>query len=373
MDKYKNIDIVYTHFPHYRLPVFSALSKSNSYKFKFFFDKKLNMSGIKQGLASREIDCCDIKTYQFMKIMFQPYAIYHSLNTKSDMVVYLGNPFIVSNWVAMIILRLRKKHIMLWTHGWIKKDKFPMSTIRNYFYLLSNGLLLYGKNAYKIGISNGFSKNFMHIIYNSLDYESQKSALHFSRVDKVKYSYSKKPSYFLVVGRLVNSLEIDILIDALIISKKEIIVKIVGDGPEKNRLKKRVQVKGLPVEFLGPIYDEKHLCKLFIDAIAVISPGKVGLLAMHALVYGTPVITHSNKYAQMPEFEALDPEVTGFFFDYKCADDLCRVINEVNSYMDIPQNRNKTANRALNTIEERYTPLKQVEFIEKALSSVMSN
>ena len=61
MDKYKNIDIVYTHFPHYRLPVFSALSKSNSYKFKFFFDKKLNMSGIKQGLASGEIDCCDIK------------------------------------------------------------------------------------------------------------------------------------------------------------------------------------------------------------------------------------------------------------------------------------------------------------------------
>ena len=370
-DKKKRVDIVYTHFPHYRFPIFSALSNSNTFKFKFFFDQKLSMNGIKEGLTSDITNYRDIKTYQFMKFMFQPYVIYHSLYTKSDMVIYLGNPFIISNWIAMIILRLRKKQSMLWTHGWIKKDRFPISIIRNFFYSLSDGLLLYGKNAYNIGISNGFTKNFMHIIFNSLDYESQKSAL--KNRKNAKDSEGKISSYFLVVGRLVNSLEIDVLIDALVISKKEIIVKIVGDGPEKNRLKKRVRDNQLPIEFLGPIYDEKCLSKIFLDAIAVISPGKVGLLAMHALAYGIPVITHSDKSAQMPEFEALDSQVTGFFFDHKSENDLSRVINDVHNYMSVPENRNKSAKRAINTIEDRYTPLKQLEFIEQAILSVISD
>ena len=366
----KTINIVYTHFPHYRHAVFTELSKSNKYNFTFFFDKNLNMSGIKEGLADDLEDFCNIRTYQFKSFMFQPYIIYNSLFTKSDMVIYLGNPFILSNWIAMIILRFRKKKSMLWTHGWIKKDKFPIRIIRNYFYSLSDGLLLYGNKAYAIGKSYGFTESFMHVIYNSLDYQSQRIAMENYRADKKKNSDIKRPSYFLVVGRLVNSLEIDILIDALAISKNKINVKVVGDGPEKNRLIERVQEKGVNVEFMGPIYDEENLCKIFLDSVAVISPGKVGLLTMHALGYGIPVITHSNHSAQMPEFEALQPDLTGFFFNHGSPDDLFRVINYVENHMSVPENRKKTAQSAINAIEERYTPSKQLKFIEKAISSI---
>ena len=55
----------------------------------------------------------------------------------------------------------------------------------------------------------------------------------------------------------------------------------------------------------------------------MVSPGNVGLTAMHALVYGIPVISHSNAAAQMPEFEAITPGLTGELFKENDVFSLC--------------------------------------------------
>ena len=48
----------------------------------------------------------------------------------------------------------------------------------------------------------------------------------------------------------------------------------------------------------------------------LVSPGEVGLTAIHSMTYGTPVITHNNFSCQMPEHEVIIPGITGEFFDY---------------------------------------------------------
>lgn len=366
------IDIIYTHYPHYRYPVFSALSRSSSFNFKFYYDDSLNMDGIKSGKISRNLNFRSIKTYKFLKIMFQPFTIYHSLRTKSEVVIYLGNPFIISTWISMLMLRLRGKYSLLWTHGWVRNDVLLKKIFRKMFYSLSDGLLLYGDYAVKIGASNGFPKKFMHAIYNSLDYDLQKKVLNNINAAH-RFNSQFSPSYFLVVGRLVDSLELDILFDACSSLPNQLKIKIVGDGPEKERLQKRASDESLPIEFLGSIYDEEVLCKLFIESIAVVSPGKVGLLAMHAMGYGIPVITHSTKHKQMPEFESLVSGITGFFFDKKSCNDLRKTLLKTYEYMNTSQNRLITSKRCAKIIEERYTPSKQLEFIEKAIFLTIKN
>lgn len=49
------------------------------------------------------------------------------------------------------------------------------------------------------------------------------------------------------------------------------------------------------------------------NADLCVSPGNVGLTAMHSLVFGCPVITHNCFEWQMPEFEAIQPGITGDF------------------------------------------------------------
>ena len=45
----------------------------------------------------------------------------------------------------------------------------------------------------------------------------------------------------------------------------------------------------------------------------LVSPGNVGLNAVHALSYGTPVITHNNVNNQMPEHETIIENFNGCF------------------------------------------------------------
>ena len=66
--------------------------------------------------------------------------------------------------------------------------------------------------------------------------------------------------------------------------------------------------------FFGPCYDEFEIGMLIYNAALCVSPGNVGLTAIHSLSYGTPVISHNDFKHQMPEFEAIVPGETGAFF-----------------------------------------------------------
>jgi hypothetical protein len=59
------------------------------------------------------------------------------------------------------------------------------------------------------------------------------------------------------------------------------------------------------VHFTGPIYAEAEHGPLLRLPTYVSVRGPVGLMAMHAMIYGRPVITHDDFDQQKPEFEAI--------------------------------------------------------------------
>lgn len=92
-------------------------------------------------------------------------------------IIFLGNVNFLSTWLAALLAMLTRKRVLFWTHGWLRKEQGTKANIRNLFYRLAHGLLLYGNRAKMIGIENGFAKDRMYVVYNSLDYQTQKTIM----------------------------------------------------------------------------------------------------------------------------------------------------------------------------------------------------
>jgi hypothetical protein len=96
-----------------------------------------------------------------------------------------------------------------------------------------------------------------------------------------------------------------------------------------------------------------------------VSPGNVGLTAIHALSYGTPVITHDDYKHQMPEFEAIVPGKTGAFF---IANDLNSLRFEIESWLDLHSVKDeKLIEDCFKIIDNKYNPNFQISVIKSVL------
>jgi glycosyltransferase involved in cell wall biosynthesis len=138
---------------------------------------------------------------------------------------------------------------------------------------------------------------------------------------------------------------------------------LVGEGPEKESLESLALSLQVPHRFVGACYDEAVIAKLFKASDLTVSPGKVGLTAMHSMAYGTPVISHGNFDHQMPEVEAIVPGITGDVFSENSSEDLARVIS---TWFD--QHPRKPERECINRIESDFTPAIQRRVIEATLS-----
>lgn len=361
-----HIAVVYTHFPHYRAPVFAVMSQSTDYDFTFYYDPAGIDTTITSGVASDNHR--PIAVRMWYGLIWQGGAIRLAHDPSIDGFVFLGNPLILSTWIAASVARRRGKAVFFWTHGWLRQESGIKGWLRRRFYRLADGLMVYGARAREIGKVEGFDPATIHVIGNSLDYETQRRVRETALADRATDcdGLPDKP-YFLTVTRLVDSVALDQAIAAMAKLNRDIALVVVGSGPKRDVLDRLALELGVDVRFLGAIYDEEHLARLFLGAQAVVSPGKVGLLAMHALAYGAPVITHDDLDRQMPEVEAIEPGLTGAFFRYGDKDDLARVMNLFLDQTEETRLRYREAGIA--RLEKDYTPEVQVSKITVALDS----
>lgn len=368
------IAVVYTHFPHYRAAVFDALDRSDSYSFEFYYDPRGIDATIESGAQSTAHRVLPL--LRWGRFFWQRGSIALSGSRDIDGLIFLGNPLILSTWIAGVHARLRGKKTFFWTHGWLRRETGLKGILRKAFYRLADGLMVYGERAREIGMDAGFDPNHIHVVANSLDYDVQREAreaydAHLEpRGEGVVHNDRPDTPYFLAVSRLVPSAELDLAIDAMAELPANAVLVIVGDGPERASLEVRACKSSVDVRFLGAVYDEPRLASLFINACAVISPGKVGLLAVHALAYGAPVITHDDFDRQMPEVEAIEPGVTGTLFRRGNRQSLVLAMQYYYGLQDDAPARATCRSSAIVRIERDFTPEAQVAKIIRALDAV---
>ncbi len=360
--------IVYPYIPHYRLAVFRALSREeNRFEYHFFAGQNTIDSSIKSTTKSSEINLhhTPIKTYAGLTL--QTGIIKICANKRVKNIVFLGDPHFVLTWIYALFFRLLGKRVWFWTHGWLRHETGVKGLIRRTFYKLGNGLLLYGNRAQTIGASAGFPTDRLKVIYNSLDYDAQKSVR--ESISGSITNESGADVYFACIARLTSICKLDLAIRALKLMQtagtRRPYLVLIGDGPARAELEALAVELEVDVRFLGAIYDEKTIGPVLFNARAVVSPGKIGLTAMHSLAYGTPIITHGNLDLQMPEAEALIPDKTGDFFKPDDVQDLSRVLTK---WVQRPRTVQERQD-CIHEIESKYCPEVQRRLIEAALST----
>ena len=367
----KKVIILYHYIPHYRGPVFKCIEKHLDVVFAAGDN---NQNGVNilphSALSSRSITLKN--RWLFEKFLWQSGGVKLSLLDDYDCIILLADPHFISSWFVILIAKLRRKKVLLWTHG-KAFDNTIKDRIKRFLYRHSDSVLLYGNRAKEQLVKHGIEKHKLRVIYNSLDYEEQRKYrechLVESSLKPLKEKLFQHPQLKTVcfVGRLIASKKIELaikLIADLAADNIKVNFLIVGQGPLYHSLRQLTVELDIQnyVTFYGECYEEQTLASLFMLSDVCISPGEVGLTALHSLVYGTPVITHDNFDLQGPEVEAVIDEKTGWLFDINSIASLKSAF-----YRFYRCNSVEIRTNCIDVIEKHYTPLIQTTLIEQSL------
>jgi glycosyltransferase involved in cell wall biosynthesis len=308
------------------------------------------------------------------RIMWQPEAVKAALSKRYDAIIYLGDPNFASTWAGAAIARVRGVPVLFWAHGWLRESEKPLKArFRRTFFRLADRMLVYGERAKRLGMAAGYSGKRITVVYNSLDVDRADAVIAKIESGELESAHPRDlfsdPSRPLIIctARITPLCRFDLLLeaaDALSRRGMPINMLLVGDGPERPALDAMAKERGLALHFYGACYDEDILGQLIYRADLTVSPGKIGLSAMHSLMYGTPAITHDNLEEQMPEVEAVTEGVTGALFRYNDAEVLA---DTVGSWMAAGHDRKAVRDACRKAMHDVWNPHVQATIIEQAV------
>ena len=374
----RKVLVAYNYFPHYRLPILKQLAKDEDIEFVFVSGCETNKN-IKliseQEFIDHGIRWQRVRNIYCLRRRFlcQPGLIGMCLARDITDVVILGNPYSLTNWVLLFLFQFIRKPIYIWGHG-IIRDQFR-DRLKTLFYRLADGVFLYGNWACARLTRLGLDPQRLHVIYNSLDHQRQvaiRDALSPERLGQLKAGLFEDPSLPMVcfIGRFTWIKRLDLLVDASrLLHERDLPVNLllIGEGESHSDLVKQVEAQRLQrfTRFVAETYDEEQIASLISLADVCVSPGDVGLTAMHAMVYGVPVISHDDPYRQMPEYEAILPGRTGLLFKRGSAQSLADAIDR---WLRESQPKREAVRQAcMDVVAQNYTPENQARIIKQVV------
>ena len=168
-------------------------------------------------------------------------------------------------------------------------------------------------------------------------YGRKPAAIIYPPVDVASYSFSStSKDYFLVVSRLMAYKKIDLVVE--VFNDLKIPLKIVGTGPDRNRLRAMARDN---VEFLGAVSDAE-LRDCYAGCRALIFPGEedFGLTPLEAHASGKPVIAFSQGGALETIIDANAfgcANATGVFFNEQTSSALTAAVRQFEHLSFNPQ------------------------------------
>lgn len=361
---------IYNAGAHYRAPIFKKMSEE--FHCDFVFGE--NEAGIKK-IDYRELkgNVYEVKNVRYGRTFYYQKGVLKYLFSDYDTYLLLGEPRCLSTWLFLVLKMFKKnKRVFLWTHGWYGKEGNIRRLISKTFYKMCQGAFIYNNRSRELMIKGGIPSSKLHTIYNSLDYDTETRIRATLRPTEVYRNHFKNQLFNVVfIGRLTKVKRLDLIFSALVYAKKhgsEFNVTIIGSGETYEELKKTAEDKGLlgNVWLYGAEYDEEKIAQMIYDADVCVSPGNVGLTAMHSMVYGCPVITHDDFPHQMPEFEAIQEGATGTFFKIN---DPVSLFDAIKRWQDDHQDREVVRRRCYEEIDNRWNPNTQMGIFKKVLYS----
>ena len=276
------------------------------------------------------------------------------------------------NWLLLIYAKLRGVKIYTWSHA----IKGNLSFLKRIYYKLffgnMTGIFLYGNNTKRNMISLGYASEKLHVVYNSLSYDSQlKIRQHISEDSIFCEHFHNGYPVLSFIGRLICDKKLEHILSVQSSLKEQGIyvnVVFIGDGEDRANLEQEVKKRQLEnmVWFYGASYNENENANLLFNSWLTVSPGNIGLTAIHSMMYGTPVITHDNYINHGPEYEAIQEGITGSFFKEDCLQDLeAKIVHWIGM---LKENREIYRGLCYQMIDRYYNPHFQMQVFESVFN-----
>lgn len=356
---------------HYHLAKWDLMAKT--FDIDFVFDHDVSKTKGLMQMDLSQINANKIKMHNYFihgHMVWQKGLIKLAFNKEYKQYIITDELTSLSSWIVAIIIKFSRNRKLYWGdgHGWYGREGIFKTVIKKIAFYLSDGAFVYGNYAKQIMVANGLDLNKIWVVHNSLNHQEQlKYRDIFSNIYKDHFNNTNPVIIF--IGRLTKEKRLDMILSSIFNAKSkgyEFNCVIIGDGEAKNELFQ--QTKQLNIEenvwFYGPCYTEEKISELITNADLCVSPGNVGLTAMHSMVYGTPVITHNNFIEQMPEFESIVQGQTGDFFEQGNIDSLTE---KIISWFQNNPDREKIRQNCYNEIDNNWTPEFKVNIIKKVL------
>ena len=374
--------------PLYSRSLWYELSSSENVEYSFYSSRN-GFSGIKT------IDINEAKSesingklnWFFLKnvfikdiLVFQIGLISACLRTNYDVYIFSGEMYSVSNWLAALICRVRNKPVMYWGHGLYGNEKIVKKAVRLLYYKIADYHLVYAERSRKLMIGSGFIPEKVFTVYNSLDFLTlnnlydNRSSSDLAELRKMVFPERSERPIVIFIGRLTKEKKISYLLESMALCKQkgnEYNCLIVGGGVDSENLKRLTDSLDISdsVCFYGPSYNEIINAKLIMIAECCVSPGNVGLTAIHSLSLGTPVITHNNMCNQGPEADAVIPGITGMLFEENNIQNLSEVIDN----FILNKKKLSMEPKCIKEVEIYWNPIKQTSVFDKAVLDSLGN
>ncbi|WP_147293976.1 glycosyltransferase family 4 protein [Ciceribacter selenitireducens] len=368
------VNVVYHHYPHYRRPIMAELVANGRHRYRFWGSTE-PIAGIVAFAGDDEVPVIPLRFRVWRGLWLLKGYWPALLDRRCDVLIVLANPNMPASWLMAMVGRATGKKVFFWAHGWLKREGFVKRRLRNLYFRLAHGMLVYGERSREIGISLGYPADRITVIYNSLDFDRARRLVAQAEgapsVERPQDLFIDRDRPLVIcTARLTRHCRFDLLLEAAARLKREgspVNTLLVGDGAERRSLETLARQLGVEAHFYGACYDEEVLARLIYFADLTVSPGKIGLTVIHSLSYGTPAITHGDLDAQMPEVEAIVPGSTGAFFRRGDAGDLADVMR---AWLTSGKIRSEVRRACYDMIAGNWNPRRQRMLIEEAIDRV---
>jgi glycosyltransferase involved in cell wall biosynthesis len=366
MTNKKIISIQQPSFPTYRKPFFEKLNEKINLHLFYGFD----------GVPSDLPDNIDKHFYRLRIFNFKYFSVkWHSAQTKAvalkmDAIILSWDVQYLTLWLALLKGFLLNKPLILWGHGYSKKDSFLKRKIRNLPAHLVKAIILYDfHTAEALKEIRSLNKKIF-VAPNSLDYRMIQEAKNYwlndhSALLQFQQKYGIDKTFNIVyIGRIYKENHVEILLNGIKEASaviKELRLIIIGnDNAHASELKSITTDLGIfdKIIWTGAIYDENKIAPFMLSSKIFCYPENVGLSLIHAFCYGLPAITNDSYGSHNPEIWALKNGVNGLTYPKNDFINLSKQI--IKLYRD-EELRNKLSTNALDTVKENYNLDKMVD------------
>jgi glycosyltransferase involved in cell wall biosynthesis len=360
----KRVLVVYPHLPHYRYGVFKELETSPDFEFTFCGDLTSRDGSIKVIPPEMLRSTLRVRNYWLGPFLIQRGLLRHVFGGAPDVVIFLGDVAYLSTWVSALLARARGATVLYWTIGWHRPETGLRRAVRIAFYRLAHSIMLYGPTGFHLGKTLGYPTNRMFIVGNSERSSSRDSEPTDEQIQRFKRALPDKTAVVGAVIRFTPVKRLDLILEAVARLRSrgtDVSVLLVGDGPERDALKRRAAELGVPLFLTGPAYSRQELELAYAELDVCVIPSTAGLTVLQSLSYGCPVITHDDPITQAPEADAVIDGVNGARYRAGSIEDLSEHLE--GWLRRVHEDPERWSRACKDSLERGWTPQSQAERI----------